>query len=444
MDDDDLHFEKKTSDPHEDLRKKMIEFKPDLLAVSCSETTFLRGYKLISKTRDLGVKNIFGGVFPTFAPHLVMNYLNVDMLCIGEGENALVDLAELISENKDYSNVTNLWVRLPDNSIKKNSITKPVDINKLPAITDIGLFGEKRFYRPMGGKVRRLLPVETHRGCPYTCSFCNSPSQNRLYSGKGNFFRKKSMSLIKDEIESHIKLWNVEFIYFWADTFLAWSNKEFDEFIEMYKDIKLPFWCQTRVETITYDKFKKLKEVGLHRITFGMEHGNEKFRRDVVKRNYTNALAIKLMKVPEELDIPFSVNNIIGFPGETRELAFDTIEVNRYFNSDSISCSVFVPFHGTELREVAEKQGLVDKDYIFTTTNSSDEGVLDMPQWPKKEVANLRNTFTMYVKFPKSRWPEIEKAENDPELFSDLRNEYIDTFWSKQDEDLQDAAKGLF
>ena len=128
------------------------------------------------------------------------------------------------------------------------------------------------------------------------------------------------MSLIKDEIESHIKKWKVEFIYFWADTFLAWSNREFDEFVEMYKDIKLPFWCQTRIETITYDKFKRLKDVGLHRVTFGMEHGNEKFRRDVVKRNYTNELAIKLMKVPDELDIPFSVNNIIGFPGKLENL----------------------------------------------------------------------------------------------------------------------------
>ena len=71
-------------------------------------------------------------------------------------------------------------------------------------------------------------------------------------------------------IENHIKKWKVEYIYFWADTFLAWSNKEFDEFVEMYKDIKLPFWCQTRIETITRDKFIKLKEVGLNRITFGI------------------------------------------------------------------------------------------------------------------------------------------------------------------------------
>ncbi len=443
VDDDNLHFEKQSTDPAVDLRKKIIEFKPDLLAVSCSETTFMRGLRLISETRDLNIKNIFGGVFPTFAPHLVMKHDCVDMLCVGEGENALVDLVNLLAESKDYSAVTNLWVRQSDGSIKKNSITKPVDINKLPPVTDIGIFGEKRFYRPMGGKILKMLPVETHRGCPYTCSFCNSPSQNILYQNSGKFFRKKSMKLIKDEIESHIKKWDVEYIYFWADTFLAWSNKEFDEFIEMYKDIKLPFWCQTRIETITYEKFKKLKEVGLNRITFGMEHGNEKFRREVVKRNYSNKLAIELMQIPTQLDIPFSVNNIIGFPGETRELAFDTIELNRYFKSDDTSCSILVPFHGTEIRKVAEEKGYIDKDSIFTISNTSEDSVLDMPQWPKEDIVKLRNTFAMYVKFPKNRWPEIKKAEDDPEIHKKLSDEFIDTYWSNRDKDVKEAAKGL-
>lgn len=443
VDDDNLHFEKQSIDPAIDLRKKIVEYKPDLLAVSCTETTFMRGLRLISSTRDLGVTNIFGGVFPTFAPHLVMRRKDIDMLCVGEGENALVDLVELMSEGKDYSNVTNLWVRQSDGEIKKNSITKPVDIDKLPPVTDIGIFREKRFYRPMGGKILKMLPVETHRGCPYTCSFCNSPGQNELYASSGKFFRKKSMKLIKEEIESHIKKWKVEYIYFWADTFLAWSNKEFDEFVEMYKDIKLPFWCQTRIETIVRDKFIKLKEVGLNRITFGMEHGNEKFRRDVVKRNYSNKLAIELMQIPSELDIPFSVNNIIGFPGETRELAFDTIELNRYFKSDDANCSLLVPFHGTEIRRVAEEKGYVDKDSIFSISNTSEDSVLNMPQWEKKDMINLRNTFAMYIKFPKNRWPEIKIAETDKEMHTKLRDEFIETYWSDRDQDVKEAAKGL-
>ena len=132
VDDDDLHFSKIKTDPAIDLRKKIIEFKPDLLAVSCSETTFLRGLKLISKTKDLKIPNIFGGVFPTFGPHLVMNYSDVDMLCVGEGENALVDLADCLANEKDYSNVTNLWIRKKDGSIKKNSMTWPGGYSKIP------------------------------------------------------------------------------------------------------------------------------------------------------------------------------------------------------------------------------------------------------------------------------------------------------------------------
>ena len=54
------------------------------------------------------------------------------------------------------------------------------------------------------------------------------------------------MKLIKDEIESHIKKWDVN-IFIFGDTFSM--VQKFDEFIEMYKDIKLPFWG-TRIETI--------------------------------------------------------------------------------------------------------------------------------------------------------------------------------------------------
>jgi len=452
IDDDDLHFKKTTKSAVDDFRKAVLDFKPDIIAVSCTETTFLRGMKIIDETRDLGIKNLFGGVFPTFAPDLVMTYSNVDMICVGEGENAMIDLANTISNKDTPSNLTNLWIRQKDGSIQKNSISRPVSIDEIPAITDIELFGEERFYRPMGGKIRRLLPVETHRGCPFTCSFCNSPGQNRLYGDgdfvKGlSFFRKKDMNLVKTEIENHIKKYNVEYIYFWADTFLAWDQNEFDQFIEMYSKIKLPFWCQTRIETIDQGKFEQLKEVGLDRVTFGLEHGNAKFRAEVVKREYTNDSAIRKIKIVEKLGITFSVNNIIGFPDETRELAFDTIELNRQFKSDNTSCSILVPFHGTELHDICVKKGYLDPNVICAVSNSG-ESLLNMPQWDKKDITRLRDVFAMYIKFPKNRWPEIKEAETNIELREDLRSEFIKTYWSdanaKIEDDIAEAAKGLF
>ena len=128
----------------------------------------------------------------------------------------------------------------------------------------------------MAGQVYKMLPVETIRGCPFTCRFCNSPDQMRLYKGIGsNFYRKKRMDLVYKELKYFKDVEKVQYNYFWADTFLGMSNKEFDEFCEMYSDIKLPFWIQTRPETVTDHNMKKLKSVGLHRISFGIEHGNE-------------------------------------------------------------------------------------------------------------------------------------------------------------------------
>jgi hypothetical protein len=49
----------------------------------------------------------------------------------------------------------------------------------------------------------------------------------------------------------------------------------------------------------------------------------------------------------------------------------------------------------------------------------------------------------MYVKFPKNRWPEIKKAEDDPEIHKKLSDEFIDTYWSDRDKDVKEAAKGL-
>ena len=80
IDDDDIHFKKTTRSAVNDFRVAVNDFQPDLIAVSCTETTFLRGIKIIDETKDLGIKNIFGGVFPTFAPELVMQHQSVDMV----------------------------------------------------------------------------------------------------------------------------------------------------------------------------------------------------------------------------------------------------------------------------------------------------------------------------------------------------------------------------
>jgi radical SAM superfamily enzyme YgiQ (UPF0313 family) len=415
----------------DDLQKEVDDFEPDLIAMSTTEDMWNLGLTLLnsikSKIKKRNIPVIVGGVFPTFAPDLVIASDLVDMVCVGEGEEALLDLCYRIGQRLNYDNVTNLWVKTGDGRLIKNDITKPVDINRLP-ILDLSLFEDNRLYRPMSGEWYRMLPIETIRGCPYKCAYCNSPTQVDLYKGnnKGSFFRKKNVELIYKEIQYFIDNYNMEYAYFWADTFLAMNSREFDEFCEMYQDIKLPFWMQTRPETLSDEKIEKLADVGLHRISFGVEHGNEEFRRKYLGRSFKNKDIIEKLKIPLNHGVQFSVNNITGFPYETRELAFDTIELNRHITSDNQNLYAFVPFHGTPLRKLTEELGYVKHSDI--TRCLTDKPMLDQPQYTATEVAGLQRCFVLYVGMPKSRWSDIKKAEEDtPEgniMFERLKEEY--------------------
>jgi radical SAM superfamily enzyme YgiQ (UPF0313 family) len=312
-----------------------------------------------------------------------------------------------------------------------------INMDENPLI-DMSIFEEGRFYRPMGGRVWRMFPVETHRGCPYKCAFCNSPSQQELYKKEEDksYLRRKSFENMRRELLFYKNDMKAEYLYFWADTFLSWKKGEFEEFCEIYEDIRLPFWCQTRIETIDAPKLKRLKDIGCARMAFGLEHGNEKFRREVVQRQVTNDSMIKNFKIVTDSGIPYSVNNIMGFPYETYDLAFDTIELNRHIDSVDRNAYAFTPFAGTPLREECNKLGyLKETDIVHSIfVNGS---LLEMPQFPKEKINGLLKTFNLYVKFPKSRWPDIKKAEEETQegqkIFTELKAEFIDRFWKQTD-----------
>lgn len=401
-----------TNDIYEDLNSKIDSFNPNLIAVSATESTFLHGIKLLRKINS-DIPTLLGGVFATFAPQIAIKYPEIDMLCIGEGEKAIVDICDCLESSSDYSHINNLWIKDKDNQIIRNPISPPVDINSNP-IPDYEIFDENRLYRAMSGKIYKMLPVETHRGCPFNCGFCNSPAQNRLYKKETNhtFFRKKSIEKVREEIKYCCNTMKAEYIFFWADEFFTYNKKDIDEFCEMYSKFQLPFYCQARPETITDYKIKKLKKVGLDRLGVGIEHGNENFRKNIIGRGYSNDTVLKALKTISDFNIPFSVNNIIGYPMETRSLIMDTIEFNRKIkNADSKSCSIFSPFHGTALRDLAIEKGYLDESAI--SPSNTDISILRMPQLSSNQILGLRRTFNLYCKVPKKLFPLLKICEND-------------------------------
>ena len=221
------------------------------------------------------------------------------------------------------------------------------------------------------------------------------------------------------------------------------SREEFEGFVDMYQHIKMPFWMQTRVETLTELRIQGLERVGCNRISVGLEHGNEEFRQKIVGKGFSNQAIIDVFEILQRYSIPITINNIIGFPGETRELIFDTLELNRQLGTDSVNAYIFTPYRGTAMYADAASKGFVDPD---AETNSIITGsILNMPTISPDEILGLVRTFSLYVKFPKEEWPDIAIAENftpeGDEKFAELSERYYERFF---DLDFKYTKKACF
>lgn len=404
----------KERDIYDDFATVVREYKPDLIAVSVVDDTVEMGLDFIRHANCKNIPVVFGGVYAIFNPQKLIELDEVDYVCTGEGEESLIELCDCLENSRSCDEIKNLWISKSDGSVIKNELRPPVELDELP-YEDFSIFEKNRIFRPMQGKMLATIPINFDRGCPYKCTFCAAPALFDMHKKHNyKYYRVKSIDRVRQEMRHHIDQFPVSFFYFNSETFLTMPLKKLEEFAEMYSEFQLPFWCQTRIETISEDKVRILKQMNCERISIGLEHGNEEFRKKVLKKNFTNQQAIEAFDILHKQGIKVSVNNIIGFPDETRDLVFDTIKLNRQITVDSTNGFVFQPYRGTYLREYCIKKGYLYDDYHGTESfigSPIGNSILSMPQFTQEQIEGMLRTFVLYVKMPENYYPLIEEAE---------------------------------
>ncbi|MFH1772669.1 MAG: radical SAM protein [Candidatus Omnitrophota bacterium] len=426
-----IHY--KENDIVDDLRQVVNVYKPDLIGVTFVEDTVDLGLKLLKGISDFNIPVVAGGVHVTLYPDEMLKHEDIDIICVGEGEGAMAQLCSKLKSNDDIKNIKNIWVK--DNvQVYKNSMRPLVDINKNP-ILDFSIWEKKRLLRPMYGKNYTMLHVEVERGCPFQCTYCGAPALRKLYQKEGysNYYRRKDYQRVIEEIECYTSQFKVDYIYFNAESFLSFPEKEFVKFADTYRSrIGLPFWCQSRVENVTGGKLSLLKAMGCASMQFGIESGNEDLRRKVLLRNHSNERIVNALCAVERHGIAYTVNNIIGFPKETRKDIFDTIFINRKINPRTINCFMFTPYKGTELYDYCIQEGHLDKS--AKTKQSLDGCLMKNTVLSKEELKGLQRVFPLYCRFPESRFDEIRAAEKfskeGNDIFKSLSREYQDKYFN--------------
>lgn len=373
--------------------RQMVErHDPQLIAFSVVEDAFpLAGALLDELPTGCGTV-MLGGVFPTFAPELTLAHPRVDAVCVGEGEHALRQAADNLATGRNIDAIAGLCIRQPDGAVRRNPPPPLVDLESLPP-PDYSILVEAGFPGP--------IPLIPHRGCPYRCSFCNSPAQSlkARSSGQGHYFRRQGQSHVRAAIEAILSTPGLRIpesgLYFCSDTLLAWTPREFDEFAELYSDFRIPFIGHTTPETVHAGRLNTLAELGMKLLNIGIQHGDEHFRRQVLKRGMSNVALERAMQVAAGSGIFISADAIVGFPDETPAEAMTTFAFMQRIPAHAKNCSIFVPYHGTELRRRAEEKGYIRHGTLARWQPARSQ--LSMPQFPAAEISRIRSLYQAQV-----------------------------------------------
>jgi radical SAM superfamily enzyme YgiQ (UPF0313 family) len=452
------------SELQKDFRKTVQKYCPGLIGFSTLEITYDQGLYLSRGIEDLDIPVLFGGIYPTFAPRIVLKEPSIDMICEGEGEELLPELATALENGDDVRPILNLTIKHKNGKVyrsgeeilledlptgddfrgQKTGLRRPqTHMGKVLQPPDYSIYEDKRFWKKMGGKIVRTVAMELSRGCPFKCTFCCVPMQQKQHKASKKQFqtylqnnkiypvlnepdpyhREKPIGKFIDELKLAQETYEIDFVYFTDESFLSMNIRRFWEFIEAYSKFKLPFFIESRVETVKPGFAEALENVGCTGVAMGVESGSLEVRKNLLKRMMPDSVIVQGFKEFEKTNIRISANNIIGFPGESRDDIFRTIKINRQINPDSIVVNAFRPYSGTELRQICIEKGIIPAEE--RAEDNRVYGAFYNGVLPAEELEGIRKVFAFYVKFPEERWNEIKVSESDEKAFESLQEEFL-------------------
>jgi anaerobic magnesium-protoporphyrin IX monomethyl ester cyclase len=330
-----------------------------LVGVTCVTPTFNTAVTITAAVKAWSrAYTVLGGIHPTLMPRESVEPSSVDFVVRGEGEETVVELVAALEEKRDLSGVRGLAYKENGNTILTGERPLLADLSSLP-FPARHLF-KHQVYRYPDALFHPVLPMMTSRGCPGSCTYCNT---KQMYAQR---FRVRNPVDVVNEIEFLHRTHKVREVHIWDDNFVTQKERVFkvrDELARRKLQLKFAFPNGIRIDFLDEPMLRALRDMGTYSMALGIESGNQRILDKIKKR-------ITLQKIRERFALIKRMHFetwgffILGIPGETKETIFDTIRFAVALNPDIAKFHILKPFPGTEVYDELKSDGLItETDY---------------------------------------------------------------------------------
>ncbi|MBU2473004.1 MAG: radical SAM protein [Patescibacteria group bacterium] len=299
---------------------------------------------------------VLGGAHASLLPQeTIENNPFIDFLIRGEGEIRIIQLIEYIQGQIKLKELDGIVFKKDGKIINLQPKKFIQNLDNLP-MPAYDLIPFKKYSLYLQSQFQPAITMLTSRGCPFNCIYCSKPVF-------GSSIRTRSPKSILEEIIFLKKNYNIKEIIFYDDSFTL-KKEKITKFCQLIieNNIKINWKCETRVNLVDQELLNLMKKAGCYMICYGIESGNQKIL-DILKKGITLEQIEKAIIITKKAKIKILGYFMIGIPQETEKNIKETINFAKKLNPDYAQFSIATAYPGTELYQIAEKQGKITKDF---------------------------------------------------------------------------------
>ncbi|MBK8848150.1 MAG: cobalamin-dependent protein [Bacteroidetes bacterium] len=360
----------------EKLKSYIDENAPPVIGIYTNLMTRVNVIKIIKYLRSKPIahqpKIILGG--PEVRYHAAeLLKVGADVIVIGEGEQTMLELCNhFIQGESSLGNITGIAYSNAGEikNTPEREKFKSLDVLPHPARDKIDIQLYLDAWKNRHGE--NSISINTMRGCPYTCKWCS----RAVY---GQSYRRRSPQHVIDELQFLQKQYVFDAIWFVDDVFTI-SPKWLQEFHDLIvsNQIKINYECITRADRLSENMLALLKGSGCFRVWIGAESGSQNIIDNMDRRVQVGQVRTMIQEANKQ-GLQTGTFIMLGYPGETIDDIYETINHLKVANPDYYTLTVAYPIRGTELYNEVQSD--------FTTTfdweNQSDRDIDFKRMYPK-------------------------------------------------------------